>query len=84
MAQSFVAAADCDSDRRAPPFRGDSIASTEEPMRMRFTKSWGMILLAIWLILMGLIPLAALHIDHSGTFMNILAIAAGLLILIGR
>ena len=53
-------------------------------MKMRLTKSWGMILLGVWLILMGLIPLASLHIDHSGTFMNILAIAAGLLILIGR
>ena len=53
-------------------------------MRLRLTKSWGMVLLAVWLILIGLIPLLSLHIDHSGTFMNILAIAAGLLILIGR
>ncbi len=53
-------------------------------MKMRLTKSWGMILLGVWLILMGLIPLASLHITHSGAVMNILAVAAGLLILIGR
>jgi hypothetical protein len=51
---------------------------------MKLNKSWGMILLAAWLILMGLIPLASIHIDHSGTFMNLLAIAAGVLILLGR
>lgn len=48
------------------------------------TKNWGMILLAVWVILMGLIPLASIHIDGSGAFMNILAIAAGILILIGK
>jgi len=53
-------------------------------MRLKFTRSWGMILLAVWLILAGLIPLASMHIERSGTFMNILAIAAGLLVLIGR
>jgi hypothetical protein len=53
-------------------------------MRLSFARSWGMILLAVWLILAGLIPLASIHIDRSGTFMNILAIAAGLLILVGR
>lgn len=47
-------------------------------------KNWGMILLAVWVILMGLIPLLSIHIDNSGTFMNILAIAAGILILIGK
>jgi hypothetical protein len=51
---------------------------------MKLTKSWGMILLSIWLILMGLIPLASIHINNSGAFMNILAIAAGVLVLIGR
>jgi hypothetical protein len=51
---------------------------------MKLTKSWGMILLAVWLILTGLIPLANIHIEHSGTFMDILAIAAGVLVLAGR
>ena len=51
---------------------------------MKLTKSWGMILLAVWLILMGLIPLLSIHIENSGTFMNLLAIAAGVLVLIGK
>jgi hypothetical protein len=41
-------------------------------MRFGITKSWGMILLAVWLILSGLIPLLSIHIDRSGTFMNVL------------
>ena len=53
-------------------------------MRFGVTKSWGMILLAIWLILSGLIPLLSIHIDRSGTFMNVLAVAAGVLVLFGR
>jgi hypothetical protein len=51
---------------------------------MKLTKSWGMILLAVWLILTGLIPLASIHIENIGTFMNLLAIAAGVLVLAGR
>jgi hypothetical protein len=43
-----------------------------------------MILVAVWLILSGLIPLLSIHIDRSGIFMNILAVAAGALVLFGR
>ena len=48
---------------------------------MKLTKNLGMLLLGIWLILNGLIPL--LHLSFSGlsTLMAILAIAAGGLIL---
>lgn len=53
-------------------------------MRFGVSKSWGMILLAVWLILSGLIPLLSISIDRSGAFMNILAVAAGVLILFGR
>ena len=53
-------------------------------MRFGVTKSWGMILLAVWLILSGLIPLLSIHIDRSGTLMNVLALAAGVLVLFGR
>jgi hypothetical protein len=51
---------------------------------MRLTKRLGFILLAIWLILTGLIPL--FHFTFSGldTIMAILAIAAGVLILFER
>lgn len=48
------------------------------------TKNLGMLLLAIWLILSGLIPLLSLSFDGLGTLMAVLAIAAGVLILIGR
>ena len=54
-------------------------------MRIGLTKrSWGMILLGVWLILLGLIPLLSIHIDRSGTFMNVLAVVAGVLVLFGR
>jgi hypothetical protein len=53
-------------------------------MAMRLTRNLGMLLLAIWLILSGLIPLLNLSFSGLGTLMAILAIAAGALILIGR
>jgi hypothetical protein len=43
-----------------------------------------MLLLAVWLILTGLIPLLNLSFSGLGTVMAILAIAAGALILVGR
>ena len=51
---------------------------------MKLTKSIGMLLLGFWLILTGLIPLLSLSFSGLGTLMAILAIAAGVLILIGR
>ena len=53
-------------------------------MKLKFNRNWGMLLLAAWLILMGLIPLLSIHISESGAFMNLLAIAAGVLIILGR
>jgi len=51
---------------------------------IRLTKNLGMLLLGIWLILSGLIPLLSLSFDGLGTLMGVLAIAAGALILAGR
>jgi len=51
---------------------------------MKVTKSLGMLLLAIWLILTGLIPLLQLSFSGLSTVMTILAIAAGVSILVGR
>jgi len=61
-------------------------ATREEGLRMamRLTKNLGMLLLAIWLILGGLLPLLNLSFSGVGTLMAILAIAAGVFILIGR
>jgi hypothetical protein len=51
---------------------------------MKITKSLGMLLLGIWLIMTGLIPLLQLSFSGLGTAMAVLAIAAGALILVGR
>jgi hypothetical protein len=44
----------------------------------------GSVALAIWLILFGLIPLLGLSFEGRDTLMGVLAIVAGVLILIGR
>jgi hypothetical protein len=51
---------------------------------MRMTKNLGMLLLAIWLILTGLIALFSLSFQGLPLIMGILAVAAGILILLGR
>jgi hypothetical protein len=51
---------------------------------MNVTKNIGMLLLAVWLILTGLLPLLNVGFSGMGTVMAVLAIAAGILIVIGR
>jgi len=51
---------------------------------MKVTKNIGMLLLAAWLILTGLLPLLNVGFSGMGTVMAVLAIAAGVLIVIGR
>ena len=51
---------------------------------MKITKNIGMLLLGIWLIATGLIPLLNFSFSGLGTIMAILAIAAGALIIVGR
>jgi hypothetical protein len=51
--------------------------------KIKMTKSVGMILLGIWLILTGLIPMLKLYFSGFPTIMEVLAIAAGVLILLG-
>ena len=53
-------------------------------MAIGLTKNLGMLLLAIWLILGGLMPLLNLSFSGASTAMGVLAIAAGVLILVGR
>jgi hypothetical protein len=50
-------------------------------VKIKVTKSLGMVLLGIWLILFGLIPV--LKVQVNPLIMEILAIAAGVLILLG-
>jgi len=56
----------------------------EENFMKRYTKNIGMLLLAIWLILTGLIALFSLSFDGLGVIMGLLAIAAGIFIFLGR
>lgn len=51
---------------------------------MKVTKNLGMILLAIWLIVTGLLQVVSIPIPAIGTIMAVLAVAAGVLILLGR
>ena len=53
-------------------------------MRPRLTRNLGLLLLAIWLILTGLIPLLNLSFSGLRLIMAILAIAAGAAIALGR
>ncbi len=51
---------------------------------MKVTRNLGMLLLAAWLVITGLIPLLNLSFSGLGTVMAVLAIAAGVLIVVGR
>jgi len=51
---------------------------------MKLTKDLGMLLLGIWLILSGLLPLVDLGFSGQATLLAILAIAAGAAILLRR
>ena len=50
---------------------------------MKFTRNIGFLLLSIWLILSGLLPFVS-GLAGLGSILAILAIAAGVFILIGR
>jgi hypothetical protein len=51
---------------------------------MKLITNIGLLLLAVWLILTGLIPLLNLSFSGLGAVMSILAVAAGVLIVVGR
>ena len=51
---------------------------------MSITKNIGMLLLSLWLIVTGIIPLVKLSFNGLPIVMAILAIVAGVLIAIGR
>lgn len=51
---------------------------------MKLIKNFGLLLLAAWLILTGLIPLLNMSFSGLGTVMSILAVVAGVLIVVGR
>ncbi len=51
---------------------------------MAWRGNLGMLLLGIWLILTGLIALFGLSLPYAGVIMGVLALLAGILILVGR
>ena len=53
-------------------------------MKINFTKNIGMVLLGIWLIVTGLISLLSFSFAGLPVIMAILAIAAGVFIVLGR
>lgn len=53
-------------------------------IQWRKTKPWGMLLLGIWLIVTGVLPLIAVQIPGRDLILSALAIAAGVLILLER
>ena len=60
------------------------IPYTHKEANMAVTKNLGMLLLSIWLIISGLITLVGLSFQGLAIIMGVLAIAAGVLILLGR
>ena len=52
----------------------------------RLPKNLGMLLLAVWLILFGLLsaPFLGVHFSHSADLLAVLAIVAGVLLLLQR
>lgn len=53
-------------------------------MKWAGTKNLGMLLLSIWLIITGLLSFVQVPFVHMGLVMAALAIAAGVLLLLGR
>ena len=51
---------------------------------MKLTRNLGLLLLGIWLIVTGLLQVITIPIRDLDTILAVLAIAAGVLILLGR
>jgi hypothetical protein len=62
----------------------DEKTRRSEAMKWAGTKNLGMLLLGIWLIATGVLPLVSITLVNVGLVLAVLAIAAGVLILLGR
>ncbi len=51
---------------------------------VRMGKNTGILLLGIWLVLTGLLPFLRVSLPHSSTVLPLLAVVAGVLLLVGR
>jgi hypothetical protein len=56
----------------------------EKELQMKLASNLGMLLLGIWLILTGALPLLNISFQGVGTLLNVLAVAAGVLILMNK
>jgi hypothetical protein len=61
-----------------------SESEREEVRKMKMTRNLGMLLLGIWLIVTGLLQVVSIPIGGLGILLSLLAIVAGILILLGR
>ena len=52
--------------------------------KLRLGGKYGMILLAVYLILVGLLPLLSINLHAGGLILNVLAVATGALLLFRR
>jgi len=51
---------------------------------MKLASNTGMLVLSIWLILFGVLPLLNISFQGQGPILNLLAVAAGVLILMNK
>lgn len=51
---------------------------------MKLNQDLSLLVLSVWLILFGALPLLQISFPQSGTVLSLLAIAAGVLLLLGR
>jgi hypothetical protein len=51
---------------------------------MKLTKNLGMLLLGIWLVVTGLVQVFGISMPAMGTLLPLLAVVAGVFILLGR
>ena len=51
---------------------------------MKVTANLGLRLLGVWLVLDGVLPLVGLRIPNSGILLTVLAVVAGVLLIIDR
>jgi hypothetical protein len=56
----------------------------EKDLKMKLASNLGMLLLGVWLVLFGALPLLNISFQGMGTVLNVLAIAAGVLILMNK
>jgi hypothetical protein len=63
---------------------GAQIAPQEGSPSMKLASNTGMLLLGIWLVLYGLTPLLHLDFQALPLLMNVLAVAAGAMILMNK